>query len=207
MLKNFAQPLRHGRGSVTAGVPILSRARQQAVLQVFRHAFKRFYIPVFLCILIACQRERRALRPSPATAAVYGDVAPQSELHPGRETFQRVAMNRYEQNAFAISEGKRLFDWYNCSGCHFNGGGGIGPPLIKTVWTYGNEPENLFDTIVKGRPNGMPSWGGRIPEYQIWQLVTYVRSLNHDEPSSATPARPDTIEPDGSTIRPAGAAK
>ncbi|MGI8962468.1 MAG: hypothetical protein ACR2IV_22470 [Bryobacteraceae bacterium] len=35
--------------------------------------------------------------------------------------------------------------------------------MIKTEWIYGGEPEILFDTIVKGRPNGMPSWGGRIP--------------------------------------------
>jgi cytochrome c oxidase cbb3-type subunit 3 len=67
----------------------------------------------------------------------------------------------------------------------------MGPPLIKKEWIYGVEPENLFDTIVKGRPNGMPTWGGRIPEYQIWQIVAYVRSLNELEPKSATPARSD----------------
>ena len=39
----------------------------------------------------------------------------------------------------------------------------------------------------------MPTWGGRIPEYQIWQIVAYVRSLNKQEPKSATPARTDTI--------------
>ena len=31
---------------------------------------------------------------------------------------------------------------------------------------------------MKGRPNGMPSFRGRIPEDQIWQLVAYVRSLS-----------------------------
>jgi cytochrome c oxidase cbb3-type subunit 3 len=72
--------------------------------------------------------------------------------------------------------------------------------LIKDVFVYGNEPENIFDTIVKGRPNGMPSWGGRIPEYQIWQLVAYVRSLNNLGPRAATPERPDTIEQDSGTI-------
>ena len=30
-----------------------------------------------------------------------------------------------EQNAYAIAQGKRLFSWYNCVGCHANGGGGI----------------------------------------------------------------------------------
>ena len=85
-------------------------------------------------------------------------------------------------------------------GCHANGGGAIGPPLIKDIWTYGNDPANLFDTIVKGRPNGMPAWGGRIPEYQVWQLVAWVRAMNKLEPRAATPERADTLEQDAGTI-------
>ena len=80
----------------------------------------------------------------------------------------------------------------------------MGPPLIKSTWIYGGEPANLFDTIVKGRPNGMPAWGNRIPEYQVWQLVSYVRSLNNLEPTSATPARLDTIQQDPTALRPVG---
>ena len=67
---------------------------------------------------------------------------------------------------------------------------------MKEQWIYGGEPANLFDTVVKGRPNGMPSWGSRIPEYQIWQIVAYIRSLNGKEPQSATPARMDVVEAD-----------
>jgi len=74
---------------------------------------------------------------------------------------------------------------------------------MKSDWIYGSEPANVFDTIVKGRPNGMPAWGGRIPEYQIWQIVGYVRSLSSLEPKSATPVRADTLEQDSKTIRPA----
>jgi cytochrome c oxidase cbb3-type subunit 3 len=40
----------------------------------------------------------------------------------------------------------------------------------------------------------MPAWGGRIPEYQIWQIVTYIRSMNNQEPFSATPQRLDEIQ-------------
>lgn len=157
-----------------------------------------------LCILVSigCQRERRETRPSPTRVAVFGDVAKESVLQPGGTGLPTVVGNPYEGNAYAISEGKRLYDWYNCSGCHSNGGGGIGPPLIKSEWIYGDAPENLFDTIVKGRPNGMPSWSGRIPEYQVWQLVTFVRSLNKNEPQAATPTRNDSIEKDPATIRP-----
>src|SRR3954468_13174102 len=144
--------------------------------------------------LIACKREERDLRPSPARLAVFGDGLRQSDLQPGGPQPQANVRNPDEGSAYAISEGQRLFNWYNCSGCHANGGGGIGPPLIKQEWIYGGEPANIFDTIVKGRPNGMPTWGGRIPEYQIWQVVAYVRSMNQQQPKSATPTRPDTIE-------------
>jgi cytochrome c oxidase cbb3-type subunit 3 len=155
-----------------------------------------------LLAISACQREKRDVRPSPTSVAVFADASRQSDLQPGGRQSQPLVTNPYDGSAYAIAEGKRLFGWYNCSGCHANGGGGIGPPLIKTQWTYGGEPANLFDTIVKGRPNGMPSWGGRIPEYQIWQLVAFVRSLNNEEPKSATPTRDDSIEQDPGTLLP-----
>lgn len=120
-----------------------------------------------LCLLAltACQRERRQLRPAPAFVALAGTVAAQSDLRPGGLEFRPLVPNPYGGSAFAISAGQLLFDQFNCSGCHARGGGGIGPPLIKGEWIYGNQPENLFETIVKGRPNGMPAWGGRIPDY------------------------------------------
>lgn len=161
---------------------------------------KRAAILAVVIGLAACQREQRNLRPAPAREAVFGNAARESDLRPGGVQPVSSVVNPYEGNAAAIAEGQRLFSWYNCSGCHANGGGGMGPPLIKQNWLYGGEPGNIFDTIVKGRPNGMPSWGGKIPEYQIWELVAFVRSLNHLEPQSATPTRPDTIEQSPATL-------
>lgn len=99
----------------------------------------------------------------------------------------------YVNNAWAISEGKRLFTWYNCSGCHARGGGGMGPPLMDKQWSYGSSPDEIFDTIAGGRPNGMPAWGTRVPEAQIWQLVAYVRSLSKGVPRSAIAPRADEL--------------
>ncbi|MBV9771669.1 MAG: c-type cytochrome [Bryobacterales bacterium] len=147
------------------------------------------------CLALAsCQTGKENLRPAPARLAVYSDAARESQIQPGGALTEPNVTNPDYGSAFAISEGQRLFDWYNCSGCHAHGGGGIGPPLIKTQWIYGGEPANIFDTIVKGRPNGMPSWGGRIPQYQIWELVAFVRSLNHEEPTASTAPRGDNIE-------------
>jgi cytochrome c oxidase cbb3-type subunit 3 len=47
----------------------------------------------------------------------------------------------------------------------------------------------------------MPTWGAKIPEYQIWQLVAYIRSMNGQQPSSATPRRADMLEPTPQTIQ------
>jgi cytochrome c oxidase cbb3-type subunit 3 len=161
-------------------------------------------VAAICCVLLAasCQREKRYLRPAPTRVVVMGAGARESQLEPGGPQMSEQPVNPFEGNAYAISEGQRLFGSYNCAGCHSHGGGGIGPPLIKDVWLYGNKPGNLFDTIVKGRPNGMPTWGGRIPEYQIWQIVTYIRSLNNLEPRSATPVRADSIEQNPHTLTP-----
>jgi cytochrome c oxidase cbb3-type subunit 3 len=159
-------------------------------------------LTAFALVWVAgCQREKRDFRPSPTRIAVYGDAARESDLRPGGPLPSPARVtNPYNGSAYDISEGQRLFVWYNCAGCHGgHGGGGMGPPLMKPAFIYGDAPENLFDTIVKGRPNGMPSWGGRIPEYQVWQLVAYVRSLNGEQPTSAGSSRQDTLEPSSQT--------
>lgn len=156
----------------------------------------RIYAAVVVCVamLAACKREQRPLRDEPAQRAVFS-AAPESNLVPGGKTTRIIIKSPAEGNAYSISQGQKLFSFYNCSGCHGeHGGGGIGPPLMEPKLHYGSEPDNIFDTISKGRPNGMPSWGARIPESQIWQLVTYVKSLSGGEPKNASNARPDTIE-------------
>lgn len=85
---------------------------------------------------------------------------------------------QYYDNADAVNTGRRLFQQYNCSGCHSNGGGGMGPSLMDGIWIYGGRLEQIHQTLVEGRPNGMPSWGGKIPDKQLWQISAYVRSLS-----------------------------
>ncbi len=129
----------------------------------------------------ACHREQRSIVPTAQEAARPRPAS--LALH-----------NPYEGNAYAISQGQQLFDKYNCSGCHFHGGGGIGPALMDKEWLYGSSPAQIYQSIAEGRPNGMPSWGGRIPEYQIWQLVTYVRSVGGFEGKVASPSRAEGMQ-------------
>jgi cytochrome c oxidase cbb3-type subunit III len=124
----------------------------------------------------ACKREERGFRVSPPQASVIDSVAV-SELHPGGSGTNTPVKNDYEQNAQALSEGKALYEKMNCVGCHAHGGGGMGPPLMDDKWIYGSNPEQVYATIVQGRPNGMPSFAGKLPNQQLWEVVAYVRSL------------------------------
>lgn len=83
----------------------------------------------------------------------------------------------YEGNLAAIEEGKRLYNQFNCVGCHAAGGGAIGPALMDKKWLYGSDPTAIFNTIAEGRPRGMPSFRDKIPEDDMWKIVAYVRSL------------------------------
>jgi len=141
-----------------------------------------------------CRREKRRIEePPPSGARVasiqVGQLQPGPKLPPSPET-----STPYEANAYGISEGQRLYGWFNCVGCHAHGGGAIGPPLMDDIWIYGSDPANVFASIVEGRPNGMPSYRGKIPNYQVWQIVAYVRSLGGLEPKSATPVRDDHLQ-------------
>jgi cytochrome c oxidase cbb3-type subunit 3 len=124
-----------------------------------------------------CKREDREFKTFPPSATP-GSLVQDVSLVPGPRSPALVAHSPYEGNAYAVSEGKRLFGWYNCSGCHSHGGGGMGPPLMDDQWIYGSEPENIFETISEGRPNGMPAFGSRLGNDEIWKLVEYVRSLS-----------------------------
>ena len=142
--------------------------------------------------LAACEREHRRFRESPPGAGSTAAIT-MSDLQAGPRLLATSSEGPYGGNAYAVSEGKRLYSQFNCSGCHAMGGGGSGPPLMDDEWIYGSEPENVFQTIVEGRPNGMPSFRGRIPNQQLWQLVAYVRSMSGLLPKDVSPGRSDAM--------------
>ncbi|MBV9148092.1 MAG: cytochrome c [Acidobacteria bacterium] len=161
-------------------------------------------VPIAALAFVACERENRTFRQSPPSANVVNTIQV-SELHPGGQQIASPHVpNIYEENAYAVSEGKRLYENFNCVGCHSHGGGGIGPPLMDNEWIYGGEPANIFASIMEGRPNGMPSWRGRIPEDQGWQLVAYIRSMSGQVRSDVAPSRSDHMQnktPEANTKR------
>ena len=145
-----------------------------------------------LGLALACERETRDYQQLPAGAA-RPDSVRLTELQPGKDRDKAPALSPYQENAYGIGEGKRLFGAYNCNGCHAMGGGGIGPALMDDKWIYGYEPDQIFSTIVQGRPNGMPAYAGRVPDQQVWQIVAYVQSLSGQTPQDAATSRDDDL--------------
>ncbi len=141
-----------------------------------------------LCLL-SCEREKRDVRQNPPGA--LPQAISLSDLQPGGSGVAAVTKNPDELHAADVSSGQQLFEAYNCSGCHFHGGGGIGPPLMDDTWIYGSDPANIYQTIVEGRPNGMPSFRNKIPDAQVWQLVAYVRSLSGQVKKDVSTTRED----------------
>ena len=153
-----------------------------------------------VCALAGCEREARRFT-TPAQNSTAAASAPRmvnnqpASPQTGGVTQALANESPYDTNAFAVAQGKRLYRWYNCNGCHASGGGGIGPPLMDAKWRYGSDSANIYASIMQGRPQGMPSFGGHIPEDQAWQIVAYVRSMSGGVRKDVAPSRSDTLSP------------
>jgi mono/diheme cytochrome c family protein len=96
-----------------------------------------------------------------------------------------LVTNPFEGDGRAITVGGQLFIGYNCMDCHgAEGSGAMGPSFQDGRWHFGGSPGEVFESIYQGRPDGMPSWGGRISNEQIWMLTAYVRSLSSKDLST-----------------------
>ena len=140
-----------------------------------------------------CEREERRFDKAAPVAPAYAAVALDT-LQPGVPRADLDVVNASDRNAYDLSQGKQLFSQFNCVGCHSHGGGGMGPALMDDEWIYGSDPENIVATIVEGRPNGMPSFRGRITNQQLWQIAAYVRSLAGLTPKAPSPGREDDMQ-------------
>ena len=97
--------------------------------------------------------------------------------------------NPLQGNAQAIQAGKEIFTT-NCSSCHGDTAEGNGPaaasldpkPADLKVVTKGQADDYIFWRISEGGNmppfnSAMPSWKGILSEEQIWQVISYIRSI------------------------------
>jgi len=76
----------------------------------------------------------------------------------------------YTDASSEVAEGARLFGYKRCAECHSDAGImlGAGTGNIDTIAT----------AIRDGRPGGMPAYGGKLTDAQIWQIAAFVKALD-----------------------------
>ncbi len=98
---------------------------------------------------------------------------------------KKMAMNVSAETATIMTEasdlsaGKAIFK-QNCVECHSPDGEGMngsGPNLTDKYWIYGFEIKDVFATIDKGRPGGMPEHGTKLNPIQIQQVSSFVLQM------------------------------
>jgi cytochrome c oxidase cbb3-type subunit 3 len=87
------------------------------------------------------------------------------------------SVNPYHGNAAAIAEGKQVFTQI-CAACHKPDASGlVGPSLVDPYWKYGHTDAELFQTVMEGRPGGMPAWGPQLGSEKVWRALAYLETL------------------------------
>lgn len=155
---------------------------------------------IVLCVALlfplgafACGGQHPSADQPPAAMSGAGPVRIPIGPIPGPGQNITLPSNPLANNPVAIQAGRQLFVWFNCAGCHGgHAGGGMGPSLRDKSWIYGSDDAHIFDSIEEGRAHGMPAWGTKIPEDQIWKIVAYIRSLRTAQEPDApvVPAEP-----------------
>lgn len=103
-----------------------------------------------------------------------------AEMAPLYAKYQAQPVSALIGDAQARAIGERLF-LNNCAQCHGSDGRGSKgfPNLTDSDWQWGNAPEQIVETIVKGRNGVMPPLGASVGTAQeVEQLAQFVLSLS-----------------------------
>lgn len=100
-----------------------------------------------------------------------------------------VPVEQLVEDKQALKMGRRLFA-NNCAQCHgAQARGAFGfPNLTDKDWLYGGSPEQIQQSITKGRRGAMPAWGAVVGDDGVKQLAEYVLSLGGAEHDKAMAA-------------------
>ncbi|MBB3565258.1 cytochrome c oxidase cbb3-type subunit 3 [Rhizobium sp. BK512] len=160
----------------------------------------RRWLLVTICLLgAACagamlgwMRQPRQYRAPPPVSASLNDVRLMADGIGGTPPEVYFAIGTpYENTAYDLSQGKRLYTWFGCPACHGDGRGLSGPSFLDGWWSYGPEMETLVASIHDGRPHGMPAFADRMTIDEIWQLAGYLRTVGAYQAKYTAPARND----------------
>ncbi|RTZ41030.1 cytochrome-c oxidase, cbb3-type subunit III [Candidimonas sp. SYP-B2681] len=105
-------------------------------------------------------------------------LALNEQIKPVFQRFQQMPIAEVAHDAEAREIGQRLF-LNNCAQCHGSDARGSGsfPNLADSDWLHGGSPEQILQTITKGRHGMMPPWSSQIKPAEAADIAQYVRSL------------------------------
>ncbi len=76
----------------------------------------------------------------------------------------------YSDTSSEVADGAQLFSRQRCAECHSDAG---------IILGAGNGNIDVIATAIRdGRPDGMPAYGGKLTDAQIWQLAAFVKALD-----------------------------
>jgi mono/diheme cytochrome c family protein len=87
----------------------------------------------------------------------------------------------------SVANGAKLYGRY-CTACHGKEGRGDGAGgakldpkpsnLTDAEWKHGSTDADIFSVIHDGvKDTGMKSYGSRLTEHELWDVVNYIRTL------------------------------
>lgn len=125
--------------------------------------------------------------------ACLGATAPGLGAQAAPSAGAETARNPFAGDANAITQGAVLFR-QECVFCHGVAarGGMRGPDLTTGSWSHGGSDLELSRTISNGVPGtAMPP--NQLPADDIWQIIAYLRTLQHPIVEAGDAARGETL--------------
>lgn len=103
------------------------------------------------------------------------------QYNPVMQQYSSLSFDEMIKNDEALRSGQRIFASY-CSVCHGSDGRGAKgfPNLTDNEWVWGGTPEQIVETITKGRVGAMPAWKDQLTESQIDALARMVVKAEGD---------------------------
>ena len=119
------------------------------------------------------------LQYSSAESVRQAQRAHAEQIRPVYARYESMSIPQIAGDSEARQIGQRLFLNY-CAQCHGSDarGGPSFPNLSDSQWLYGGEPDQIEQSIAKGRHGVMPPWAGTIRPAEASDIAQYVRSLS-----------------------------
>jgi mono/diheme cytochrome c family protein len=138
-------------------------------------------------LLVSISYARQEIGDSPRieARAAKEKISGESELDRAPQK-ARAKRNPLGNDPDAIAAGRKLFGMH-CAECH--GGSAEGThraPNLRDPEVQNAPPGAIFWLVTNGIVrHGMPVWS-KLPEPQRWQLVSYIKSLGNQSPTSTS---------------------